>query len=134
MERDPRQWIVDGYDVHLIYTDDRKAEAIALFERFMAYVEAERIPYLRPIVFEQPVGPWPTPMWQLLLRNQDPVALERDLGRCVAWMMLNRGGFSVMIHPNTRRDEGFGGGLRDHSRHMLWMGPSLPLKLDIFSS
>ena len=131
--RHPSDWIPDGYDVHVVYTDAERAAAHELYQRFIAYLDAEDIPYVRPILFEDPVGPWPTSMWQILLRNEDSVAIERDLGRCVAWMMINRGALSVMIHPNTTRDEEFGGGHADHSQYMLWMGSPQRLKLKIFS-
>ena len=131
--RDPGAWIPDGYDVHVVYTDDDAAAAHDLYRAFMAYLDAEGIPCVRPIQFPDPVGPWPTSMWQILLRNPDPAAIERDLGRCVAWMMINRGGLSVMIHPNTTRDGEFGGGHADHSQYMLWMGAPQVLKLQIFS-
>ena len=132
MQRLPGDWIPDGYDVHVVYTEPQKRSAHELFERFCAYVVAEDIPHLRAMIFESPVGPWPTPMWQVLLRNDDPAGIERDLGRCVAWMMINRGELSVMIHPNTARDETFGGGLADHSEHLLWMGAPMVLKTSIF--
>ena len=131
--RSPRDWILEGYDVHVVYTDAERETAHALYRRFIAYLDAEEIPYVRPIIFDEPVGPWPTGMWQVLLKNQDLAAVEHDLGRCVAWMMLNRGDLSVMIHPNTLRDGDFGGGHADHSRHMLWMGPPQVLRLQIFS-
>jgi aromatic ring-cleaving dioxygenase len=132
MQRLPSDWIQDGYDVHVVYTAPHRDEAHALHRAFLAYLDAEGIPYTRPSIFEDPVGPWPTSMWQVLLKNTDPAAIERDLGRCVAWMMLNRGGLSVMIHPNTIADAAFGGHLADHSASMLWMGEPQVLKLDIF--
>lgn len=132
MSRLPIDFIPDGYDVHVVYTAQTRPAALALFAAFLAYVESDGIPHQRAIDFAEPVGPWPTPMWQILLRNPDPVALERDLGRCVAWMMINRGALSVMIHPNTARDGDFGGGHADHSRYHLWMGAPLDLKLSIF--
>ena len=130
--RRPDDWIEGGYDLHVVYTDDGRAAAHALYHRFLAYLDAQGIPYTRPIIFEDPVGPWPTSMWQVLLRREDRAAVERDLGCSVAWMMINRGDLSVMIHPNTRREPGFGGGWRDHSENRLWMGPPQALKLSIF--
>ena len=133
MQRLPGEWIEHGYDVHVVYTQAQRDVAHALYHRFLAYVTDEGIPFDRPIIFEDPVGPWPTSMWQILLRNTDTTAIERDLGRCVGWMMINRGTLSVMIHPNTTPDGEFGGGRADHSRYMLWMGEPQELKLSIFS-
>ncbi|MFT5679228.1 MAG: aromatic ring-cleaving dioxygenase [Myxococcota bacterium] len=132
MQRLPSDWIQDGYDIHVVYTPPHQAGAHALHHAFLAFLTAQGIPYDRPIIFEDPVGPWPTSMWQVLLKNPDPAAIERDLGRCVAWMMINRGGLSVMIHPNTTAESGFGGHLADHRDYRLWMGEPQVLKLDIF--
>ncbi len=129
---DPAAWVVDGYDVHLLFEKHEEEAARALFRSFLHYVEAEQIPYERGIVFPAPVGPWPTPMWQILLRRKERTLLERDLGRCIAWMMLNRGSFSAMVHPNTREEAGIGGGLRDHRDYCLWLGEPRRLRLGIF--
>ncbi len=129
----PADWIVEGYDVHVVFSSSQEAEAVALFTAFSEYVAAEQIPHQRALIFKAPVGPWPTPMWQILLRrlgSRDD--LERDLGKCIAWMMLNRGELSAMFHPNTRTAEDFGGGLRDHRDYSLWLGPAQQLRLGIF--
>jgi aromatic ring-cleaving dioxygenase len=128
----PDDWITSGYDIHVVYTPTRQHEARALRQRFLSWLADEGIPFQRPIDFPEPVGPWPTAMWQVLLKNPDPTAITHDLGRCVAWLMINRGALSVMIHPNTTPDGEFGGHLADHSEHRLWMGEPQELRLEIF--
>jgi aromatic ring-cleaving dioxygenase len=41
----------------------------------------------------------------------------------VPWLMLNRGELNVLVHPST------GDGVADHTRHALWLGTPLPLRL-----
>ena len=92
----------------------------------MARVRAER---LRTLIGERfvarlgswhdkPVGPHPKPMYQ--------VAFTVELfPSFVPWLMLNRMGLSVLVHPNTRRPHD------DHLVNALWLGEKLPLKDDM---
>ena len=67
---------------------------------------------------DKPVGPHVKPMYQ--------VAFAVDLfPRFVPWLMLNRMGLSVLIHPNTRRPHD------DHLVNALWLGEQLALKGDM---
>lgn len=49
-----------------------------------------------------------------------------QFGAFVSWMVINRGPLSALVHPNTD-DE-----LRDHIQRYMWMGPEVPLKMDVF--
>jgi aromatic ring-cleaving dioxygenase len=46
----------------------------------------------------------------------------------VPWLMLNRQGLSVLVHPNTGRARD------DHLVHALWLGPELAVRGDILSN
>ena len=119
---------IHGYDIHVVFEARQEPQACELFEQFRAHLVATEIPYDRDIVFSEPVGPWPTPMWQVLLPQSERV--DHDLGICISWLMLNRGPFSVMVHPNTVKRDGSSASYEDHSAHMLWLGPSLDLRLE----
>jgi aromatic ring-cleaving dioxygenase len=66
------------------------------------------------------VGPHPQSMFQIAF----PATL---LDAFLPWLMLNRDGLSVLLHPETGDD------YRDHSAHAAWLGAALPLRLDVFS-
>jgi DOPA 4,5-dioxygenase len=69
---------------------------------------------------KQAVGPHP--MWSC------QVALTPEqFAHVVPWLMMNRQGLTVLVHPNT------GDNLKDHTDHTLWMGTIEPLDLSIFS-
>jgi aromatic ring-cleaving dioxygenase len=68
---------------------------------------------------DAPVGPHPESMYQ--------IAFPREmLAAFVPWLMLNRDGLTVLLHPETGDD------YVDHTDHAAWFGAVLPLRLEIF--
>jgi len=65
-------------------------------------------------VHDRLVGPHARSMYQ--------VAFDvATFGNFVPWLMLNRQGLTVLVHPNTRDAR------RDHLVHALWMGEVLDI-------
>jgi DOPA 4,5-dioxygenase len=48
-----------------------------------------------------------------------------DFAALVPWLMLNRGGLDVLIHPLA------GNAYDDHTAYAMWLGEKLPLRLDV---
>jgi aromatic ring-cleaving dioxygenase len=71
-------------------------------------------------VHDQPVGPHPMPMFQILFRSE-------LLAEMVEWLALRRGRLVVLVHPDTGDD------LADHTRHAIWMGAMPELNLKVFA-
>jgi aromatic ring-cleaving dioxygenase len=67
---------------------------------------------------DEPVGPHPQPMYQVKF---DPP----EFARIVPWLMLNRAGLTVLVHPDT------GDAIADHAVHPLWLGQKLDLRIAI---
>jgi aromatic ring-cleaving dioxygenase len=68
---------------------------------------------------DAPVGPHPQSMYQ--------IAFPRELlAAFVPWLMLNRDGLTVLLHPETGDD------YVDHTAHAAWFGAVLPLRLEMF--
>lgn len=66
---------------------------------------------------DEPVGPHPISMYQVVF------AVD-EFPRLVPWLMLNRGGLDILVHPQT------GNSYDDHAVHALWLGAPLKLRLD----
>jgi aromatic ring-cleaving dioxygenase len=49
------------------------------------------------------------------------------LAAFVPWLMLNRDGLTILLHPETGND------YRDHTAHAAWFGAVLPLRLEAFA-
>ena len=69
---------------------------------------------------DRPVGPHPRGSCQLAF------GIER-FGEIVAWLIVNRDGLTVFAHAMT------GDALKDHTDHVLWLGPSEALNLAALS-
>ena len=67
---------------------------------------------------DEPVGPHPQAMYQVKFAT-------KEFPRLVPWLMLNRLGLNILVHPNT------GDAYQDHATHALWLGNKLKLRLDV---
>jgi DOPA 4,5-dioxygenase len=69
---------------------------------------------------DNPVGPHPRGSCQLT------VGIEQ-FAEVIPWLVLNRRGLTVFTHAQT------GNALKDHTDHVVWLGPSETLKLSALS-
>jgi aromatic ring-cleaving dioxygenase len=67
---------------------------------------------------EGAVGPHAKPMFQVDIPTE-------QFATVVPWLMLNRTGLSVFVHPRTDDH------VADHETHPLWMGEPLPIDLEM---
>jgi aromatic ring-cleaving dioxygenase len=67
---------------------------------------------------DEAVGPHTVAMYQVAF------AVE-DFARLVPWLMLNRRGLDVLVHPLA------GDAYDDHTVYAMWLGEKLPLRLDV---
>jgi aromatic ring-cleaving dioxygenase len=105
---------IASYHAHLYFDPEREREtALAVREAI-----AGRFSVRLGTVWDRPVGPHSRAMYQ--------VAFAPDLfGAFVPWLMLNRRGLSVLVHPNTANQR------RDHLDDALWLGEPLSLKGEV---
>jgi DOPA 4,5-dioxygenase len=66
---------------------------------------------------ERPGGPHPKGMFQVTMTPE-------QFGTVVPWLMMNRTGLSVLVHPTTDNP------VADHDTNPLWMGASLPIDVE----
>jgi aromatic ring-cleaving dioxygenase len=108
---------IGEYHAH-IYYDPQKTRDRAEHLRTRVAAEFPRAKLGR--WHDELVGPHTQSMYQIAF----PASL---LASFLPWLMLNRDGLTVLLHPDTGND------YRDHSAHAAWLGTSLPLRLDVFA-
>ena len=113
MLQDPAS--IQHYHAHIYYDPASRERAARLRERVaVAFPQAVLGRWHDP-----PVGPHPQSMYQ--------IAFPRELlASFLPWLMLNRDGLTILLHPETGDD------YTDHTAHAAWLGGMLPLRLDIF--
>ena len=67
---------------------------------------------------DEPVGPHPISQFNVIFQTE-------EFSKVVPWLMLNRKGLDVLIHPLTESS------YDDHSKNALWIGTPVPMRLDI---
>ena len=103
---------IRGFHAHVYFDPDTRANAERLRELL-----AQRFDVTLGRSHEQPIGPHTKAMYQVELRPE-------QLGPLVTWLMLNRDGLSILVHPMTD-DE-----IADHLQSAVWLGEPLPFNLD----
>jgi DOPA 4,5-dioxygenase len=107
---------IRDYHAHVYFRNEaERAYALALRDSIGARFKVQL-----GRVHDVAIGPHTSPMYQ--------VAFGHDaFADFVAWLMLNHGGLSVLVHPNTGRDR------TDHLVHALWLGDKLPIRAEVLS-
>jgi DOPA 4,5-dioxygenase len=102
--------MIPSYHAHIYYrnADERaKAETIRaqIDETFLVRLGRWR---------DEPVGPHAAPMFQVAF-------LASVFPTFIPWLMLNRQGLTILLHPNTGRPRD------DHVINPFWFGEVLPI-------
>ena len=105
---------IENFHAHVYYDVADRTKAIALCE---AAGKTFGVKIGR--MHDNPVGPHPRGSCQLTIGND-------QLADVLPWLVLNRGKLTVFTHAQT------GNALKDHTQHVIWLGPSETLKLDQF--
>lgn len=103
---------IGGFHAHVYYDPATTKDRAARLRESVA----ARFDVLLGRWHDEPVGPHPVSSYQIAF----PAALFADL---VPWLMLNRDGLVILVHPETGDD------VADHSDHALWLGEKLDLDL-----
>lgn len=105
---------IRDFHAHIYYHPEEIEEA-----KQLAAAVRQRFPVAVGHFHLRPVGPHP--------RGSVQLTVPRDLfGEVAQFLTLHRGKFTIFAHAETGHD------LSDHTRHVIWFGPSEPLDLSMF--
>ncbi|HKM69480.1 MAG TPA: DOPA 4,5-dioxygenase family protein [Stellaceae bacterium] len=103
---------IDGYHAHVYYDTETRPCAERLWETIAAALGIEV-----KELSDEPRGPHPVPQFRFTFTTA-------QFESVVPWLMLNREGLDVLVHPLT--DNSFD----DHSRYAVWLGAPVALRLN----
>ena len=102
---------ISGYHAHVYYNASSRAAAARVREGL-----GERFRVRLGRWHDKPVGPHTKGMYQVVFSPY-------QFGKVVPWLMVNREGLDILVHPET------GDGVRDHLEHSLWLGKKLKVNI-----
>ncbi|MCG6134622.1 MAG: 4,5-dioxygenase [Nostoc sp. LLA-1] len=104
--------IITNFHAHVYYDTDIREIAARIREGLGARFEVQLGRW-----HDNPIGPHPKSMYQVAFSPS-------EFTQVVPWLMLNREGLDILVHPNTGDD------VTDHTAHALWLGTKLDLNID----
>ena len=115
LRRKKRPASIKAYHAHVYYdVKSTRARAARLRRRV-----AQKFPQAKLGRWhDELVGPHTQSMYQIAFP-------ARAFATFVPWLMLNRDGLAVLLHPETGDD------YRDHTAHACWLGTQLPLRAEV---
>ena len=107
---------VKGYHAHVYFDAATRSVAERLRDTLVGTFAVE------PGAFaDAPRGPHPVPQFNIIFELP-------EFPKIVPWLMLNREGLDVLVHPLTQSN------YDDHTRYALWLGTPVALKLERLSA
>lgn len=104
--------VIKGYHAHIYFTGTNKDIALRVREEL-----GQKFAVKLGRVHDDPVGPHSSSMYLVMFGTG-------EFNKLVPWLMLNRSGLSILVHPETGND------VDDHSHHAMWLGEKLDLDLE----
>ena len=100
---------IKGYHAHVYYDAATKAKAARLRDAIIGKFKVE------PGGFsDEPRGPHPISQFNVIFETP-------EFQNIVPWLMLNREGLDVLVHPLTESS------YDDHSKNAMWLGSPVAL-------
>ena len=102
-----------GYHAHVYYDARTKPIAARLRDAIIGQFA------VKPGAFsDEPRGPHPISQFNVIFETS-------EFQHIVPWLMLNREGLDVLVHPLTESS------YDDHSKNALWLGTPVQMKLEV---
>jgi DOPA 4,5-dioxygenase len=104
-----------GYHAHVYFDATTRSRAERLRDTIVAKFAVKAGAFA-----DEPRGPHPVPQFNVIFEAP-------EFQNIVPWLMLNREGLDVLVHPLTESN------YDDHSAFALWLGTPVPLRLERLS-
>jgi aromatic ring-cleaving dioxygenase len=104
-----------GYHAHVYFDAGTRPAAERLRDAIVG-----KLPVQAGAFADEPRGPHPIPQFNIIFETP-------EFDKVVPWLMLNRDGLDVLVHPLTESN------YDDHSKYAIWLGTPVPLRLERLS-
>ena len=104
-----------GYHAHVYFDAATRPIAERLRDAITAKFTVEAGTFA-----DEPRGPHPVPQFNIIFEAP-------EFQKIVPWLMLNREGLDVLVHPLTESN------YDDHSKYAMWLGTPVQLRLERLS-
>jgi aromatic ring-cleaving dioxygenase len=104
-----------NYHAHIYF----KHDDLDLMEIFFRKCQGQKVIFRTHKQYSLEVGPHTSPMIELHFNSVTH-------GLVLAWLEVNRGETSVLVHEDTGDD------VRDHTEGKIWLGTPLPIDFSFF--
>ena len=106
---------IENFHAHVYYDAPTRAQALQLCE-----AAGQKFGVKVGRMHDNPVGPHPRGSCQLTVTAD-------QFASVIPWLVVNRDGLTIFVHAQT------GDAVKDHTAHVIWLGPSEPLDLSALS-
>lgn len=130
---DPYQIILNGFHIHMDYVEHDAPLGALIFDKFISFLFEEQIaPTSTRFYAPDENGPHILGGWEVKFETSDWVILEK-IGVAIGWLMCNRQGLPVFMHPVTWVEGDYREELKAHERYSFFLGHMPELNLRFFS-
>lgn len=130
--QDPAKTIIHGFHIHLDYDVEDEELGLEIFKQFNRYLyEINMLPTSTRLYKEKENGPHLQRGWEVKFETSDPNILK-NIGIAMGWLMCNRQGLSVFIHPVTWEEGDHLEELNAHKNYAFFLGNLPELDLSFF--
>mmetsp|Transcript_5702 Transcript_5702/g.6181 ORF Transcript_5702/g.6181 Transcript_5702/m.6181 type:complete len:321 (+) Transcript_5702:33-995(+) len=130
---DPFKIIQRGFHIHMDYKDDEAPIATQIYDNFLSFLESEGIKPTSHCYYKPGEnGPHIQGGWEVKFETTDPKVFT-NIGIAVSWLMCNRQGISIFMHPVTWQEGQHRLEYNAHDQYAMFIGDLVPLDLTFFT-
>lgn len=129
----PETKIIRGFHIHLDYEAEQAELALMIFDNFVKYLLDENLrPSSTRIYGIRENGPHIQGGWEVKFESRDKAILH-NIGIAIAWLMCNRQGLSIFMHPVTWEEGNYREEHKAHKEYAFFLGELPALDLSFFT-
>lgn len=130
--KEPSEVILNGFHIHMDFEAKDEVLALSIFDHFLVYLLDKNLrPTSTRLYGPRENGPHILRGWEVKFETSDKSILSR-IGIAIGWLMCNRQGLSVFMHPVTWQEGNNQEELNAHKSYSFFLGNLPDLDLNFF--